>query len=171
MAEDNLWSELISTYLSNYSFQKGVRVHVLSTYDSSTLIVFSRTTLQDMMSNPNNSILYQVVSMNSTVYENTALPETGFHVGSVLSQIWSLVTLWRLLIALLVLGNLKNIPLIWHVGTSPLSNKVLHLTNFTVADHQCFQILYENTETENACYTRRTVQAFDYDYTCSIVGD
>ncbi|KAF8852928.1 hypothetical protein BDZ45DRAFT_599295 [Acephala macrosclerotiorum] len=35
--------------------------------------------------------------------------------GSILSQIWSLITIWRLLVALLVLGNLKNVPLIWHI--------------------------------------------------------
>ncbi|PMD45805.1 hypothetical protein L207DRAFT_410181, partial [Hyaloscypha variabilis F] len=33
-----------------------------------------------------------------------------------LSQIWSIITIWRLLALLLLLGNFKNIPLIWHAN-------------------------------------------------------
>ncbi|TVY36219.1 Uncharacterized protein LOCC1_G006452 [Lachnellula occidentalis] len=35
--------------------------------------------------------------------------------ADVLSYLWSFVTIWRLLVVLLVLGNLKNIPLMWHL--------------------------------------------------------
>ncbi|CZR52546.1 uncharacterized protein PAC_02423 [Phialocephala subalpina] len=66
----------------------------------------------------NNTILYQVAApMNSSPYEMSTLPpsDSSMTLGSVLSQIWSLITIWRLLVALLVLGNLKNFPFIWHI--------------------------------------------------------
>ncbi|KUJ13536.1 uncharacterized protein LY89DRAFT_591482 [Mollisia scopiformis] len=50
---------------------------------------------------------------NSSQYESLSPP--GNDVPSVLSQIWSLITIWRLLVAFLLIGNIKNIPLIWHM--------------------------------------------------------
>jgi len=53
---------------------------------------------------------------NSSQYESlTSPPQAGSHLGSILSQLWSLITIWRLLVVLLLLGNIKNIPFIWHM--------------------------------------------------------
>lgn len=84
------------------------------------------------MSNLNNTIVYQVsVPSNSSQYQSLSPPTTD--VQSVLSQIWSLITIWRLLVAFLLIGNIKNIPLIWHVGTS------LHRRAFSIWQdfHRC----------------------------------
>ncbi|KAH8687405.1 hypothetical protein BGZ60DRAFT_362596 [Tricladium varicosporioides] len=40
---------------------------------------------------------------------------SNFAVKDALAVIWSLITIWRVLIIFLLLGNLKNIPLIWHL--------------------------------------------------------
>jgi hypothetical protein len=73
-----------------------------------------------VMSDPNNSVLYQVsVPMNSSGFTSSdSGAASGIHFGDVLSQIWSLITIGRLLVLLLVVGNLKNVPLIWHVRIS-----------------------------------------------------
>jgi hypothetical protein len=78
----------------------------------------SQLGMHPVMSDLNNTVVYQVsVPGNSSVYEtSSSTSPSGFHVGTVLSQVWSLITLWRLLVLCLVIGNLKNIPLIWHVS-------------------------------------------------------
>ncbi|KAH6682811.1 hypothetical protein B0J14DRAFT_468207 [Halenospora varia] len=46
----------------------------------------------------------------------SSLPhQSSFGVRDVFAAIWSLITIWRVLIIVLLLGNLKNIPLIWHL--------------------------------------------------------
>ncbi|PVH75903.1 hypothetical protein DL98DRAFT_643275 [Cadophora sp. DSE1049] len=68
------------------------------------------------MSTLNISALYQAPLLESTVCgdlgkSNLAVDSTW----SILSQLWPFVTIWRALLVLLLLGNLKNIPLIWHM--------------------------------------------------------
>ncbi|TVY53128.1 Uncharacterized protein LCER1_G006749 [Lachnellula cervina] len=65
----------------------------------------------------NNSVPYQV----SVPYLSLNGSDTAKSLGrsiqpaDILSYLWSFVTIWRLLVVLLVLGNLKNIPLMWHL--------------------------------------------------------
>lgn len=37
---------------------------------------------------------------------------------NILQQLVSLISLWRVIVFLLVLGNVKNLPMIWHVSIS-----------------------------------------------------
>ena len=65
----------------------------------------------------NDTVLYEVTSftMNSSGYGRSTSPQPAWSLGDTLSFIWSMITIWRILVLLLVAGNLKNIPLIWHV--------------------------------------------------------
>ncbi|KAG4434891.1 hypothetical protein IFR05_009621 [Cadophora sp. M221] len=69
------------------------------------------------MSNLNSSVLYQApVLLNSSScggFGNSR--QVGNTAWSTLSQIWSFITIWRVLVLFLFLGSLKNIPLIWHL--------------------------------------------------------
>ncbi|TVY87908.1 Uncharacterized protein LAWI1_G005961, partial [Lachnellula willkommii] len=65
----------------------------------------------------NNSVPYQVSVPYLSVNGSDVSQSLGRHFqpADVLSYLWSFVTIWRLLVVLLVLGNLKNIPLMWHL--------------------------------------------------------
>ncbi|TVY16113.1 Uncharacterized protein LARI1_G005841 [Lachnellula arida] len=65
----------------------------------------------------NNSVPYQVSVPYLSVNGSDVSKSLGrdFQPADVLSYLWSFVTIWRLLVVLLVLGNLKNIPLMWHL--------------------------------------------------------
>ncbi|CZT10054.1 hypothetical protein WAI453_006401 [Rhynchosporium graminicola] len=69
------------------------------------------------MSNIRTFDLYQSpVLLNSTALNNLGnLSLAGSIASSILSQIWSFITIWKVLVVLLLLGNLKNIPLMWHL--------------------------------------------------------
>ncbi|KAL2072956.1 hypothetical protein VTL71DRAFT_10280 [Oculimacula yallundae] len=69
------------------------------------------------MSNFTTSDLYQSsVLLNSTSYGDLGgLSLASSTATSILSQIWSFITIWKVLVVILLLGNLKNIPLIWHL--------------------------------------------------------
>jgi hypothetical protein len=74
------------------------------------------------MSNLDISGLYEVHDVvqgaNSTL-QCSALdraPTTTFYDAA--SQLVSSFSLWRVIVLLLVLGNVKNLPLIWHVSIS-----------------------------------------------------
>ena len=54
------------------------------------------------------------------MYSSFDIPVAGEPVTQSLSQALTLSTLWKLLFVLLLLGNLKNLPLVWHVSTSAL---------------------------------------------------
>ena len=66
----------------------------------------------------NNSVPYQVCVPYLSLNGSDASKSLGrsIQLADVPSYLWSFVTIWRLLVALLVLGNLKNIPLMWHVS-------------------------------------------------------
>ena len=64
-----------------------------------------------------------LVNMNS--YSSFDIPHTGESLAQSLSQALTLSTLWKLLFVLLLLGNLKNLPFVWHVSTSSLGR--LHI--------------------------------------------
>ena len=78
----------------------------------------SFTVTRTIMSEFNGSILFQVpVPVNANGYANSSLPSASSSFpASILSQIWSIITIWRVLALLLLLGNFKNIPLIWHAS-------------------------------------------------------
>jgi hypothetical protein len=80
------------------------------------------------MSDFNNSIVFQVsVPANASGYAPSSLPnESGSLPGSILSQIWSILTIWRLLVLLLLVGNVKNIPLIWHASIQSNENVYIY---------------------------------------------
>ncbi|TVY41975.1 Uncharacterized protein LSUB1_G002434 [Lachnellula subtilissima] len=65
----------------------------------------------------NNSVPYQVCVPYLSLDGSDASKSVSRSIqpADVLSYFWSFVTIWRLLVALLVLGNLKNIPLMWHL--------------------------------------------------------
>jgi len=84
----------------------------------------SFTDTRTIMSEFNNSILFQVsIPVNESGYATSSLPnESSSFPATVLSQIWSIITIWRLLVLLLLLGNFKNIPLIWHASIQSNGN-------------------------------------------------
>ncbi|KAH7357259.1 hypothetical protein BKA65DRAFT_496527 [Rhexocercosporidium sp. MPI-PUGE-AT-0058] len=69
------------------------------------------------MSNLNNSLLYQSsVLLNSSASGSLGNSNlAASNAWSILAQIWSFITLWRILVIILLVGNLKNVPLIWHL--------------------------------------------------------
>jgi hypothetical protein len=71
-----------------------------------------------VMAELNNSVVYQVFapSVSQCGCSTAQLPSSTLQPGDLVSQIWSHFTIWRLLVVLLILGNLKNVPLIWHVS-------------------------------------------------------
>lgn len=74
------------------------------------------------MSNFDISGLYEVHDVaqaaNSTLQCSALdyVPTTTFY--DTVSQLVSIFSLWRMVVLLLVLGNVKNLPLIWHVSIS-----------------------------------------------------
>lgn len=56
----------------------------------------------------------------SNMYPSFDIPPTGESLSQSLSQALTLSTLWKFLFVILLLGNLKNLPLVWHVSSSPL---------------------------------------------------
>jgi hypothetical protein len=73
--------------------------------------------IDSIMSNSNNSVIYRVVVPNNESMNAYSPTVSGFQFGGILAQIWSLITIWRLLVLFLVIGNLKNTALMWHVST------------------------------------------------------
>lgn len=78
------------------------------------------------MSDLDISGLYEVPSLVQTTY--LTLRPSFRHVstikfGGFLSQHVSFVSLWGLVVVLLVLGNMKSLPMIWHVS---ISDHLLH---------------------------------------------
>jgi hypothetical protein len=78
--------------------------------------------MQHVMSDLDVSGLYQVPDVVRTV--NSTLTTSSFSydparaILGFLLRLLPLVTVWRVVVLVLVLGNLKNIPLIWHVSIS-----------------------------------------------------
>lgn len=70
------------------------------------------------MSDLNFSIVYQVPEIDCSGLQASTPSQLSASVcPSLLSTLLSLITIWRVVVLLLVLGNIKNIPLIWHVST------------------------------------------------------
>lgn len=102
---------------------------------SSPLLHFNFLALPAMdpiMTTLNDTVIHQVIApMNSSVYQSSNPPTvSGFYFGGVLGQLWSLITIWRLIVLFLVLGNLKNVPLIWHVSCRQLHKDYKNLTEY-----------------------------------------
>jgi hypothetical protein len=81
--------------------------------------------MDSVIADLDKSGLYQtpvaVHAVNSTVQASTSPWAPGFDIGiflGLLSKLLSYITVWRLFVLVLVLGNLKNVPLIWHVSTT-----------------------------------------------------
>jgi ABC-type amino acid transport system permease subunit len=81
--------------------------------------------MDSVIADLDRSGLYQtpvaVHAVNSTIQASTCPWAPGFDIGillGLLSKVLSYITVWRLFIFVLVLGNLKNVPLIWHVSTT-----------------------------------------------------
>jgi hypothetical protein len=69
------------------------------------------------MSDLNNSVVYQAPAVDYSGFQASTPSQVSGSVSSgILYQLLSLITIWRVILLLLVLGNVKNIPLIWHVS-------------------------------------------------------
>lgn len=67
-------------------------------------------------------------NVNSTIQTSSFPYASVIILPDFLSQLISFITMWRVVVLLLVLGNLKNIPLIWHVSISQAASSILYLT-------------------------------------------
>jgi len=75
--------------------------------------------MHSAMSDLNNSVVYQVPAANCGGFQAlSAYQLSGSIYSSIVDNVLSFITIWRVLVLLLVLGNVKNIPLIWHVSIS-----------------------------------------------------
>jgi hypothetical protein len=71
------------------------------------------------MSNTNDSIPYQAPVLD--IYHTSDPTISWFSAfGSILLQLLSQITISRVIILVLVLGNIKNVPFIWHVSIPSL---------------------------------------------------
>lgn len=109
-----------------------------------------------------NSIHFQVsLPTNATLYHGSNLSSVpGIHFGDILTQILSLINIWRFLVVVLIVANFKNFPLIWHV--SYLSSS-MNFTNFSQAPYsQRFQIHLKDTKAEDSSYLQTYFSAYNH---------
>lgn len=101
------------------------------------------------MAELNNSVLYQVSepSISQCGCGGETLPRSGLQTAGLVAQIWSHFTILRLLVALIVLSNLKNVPLIWHVSKYLTAISITYSDENVATDCQCLQILSPDSET------------------------
>jgi hypothetical protein len=83
-----------------------------------------------IMSDLNNTLVHWTpVPLRSTVsMDSIVMSGASMNIIHVLSTVWSLITIWRLLVCLLIIGNLKNIPFLWHVSSPSCSSNFKYLT-------------------------------------------
>lgn len=71
------------------------------------------------MADMNNSVPYQTYTMISATSAMSISDQTlPLAFRDLVFYILSYITIWRVIVLLLVLGNVKNIPLIWHVSVT-----------------------------------------------------
>lgn len=75
-----------------------------------------------LMSDLDISRLYEVPvafqTANSTIQCPAFQHVSITTINSILQQIVSTISMWRVIVFLLVLGNVKNLPMVWHVSIS-----------------------------------------------------
>lgn len=121
----------------------------------------------------NNSVLYHVLEpARAAPLEKLGSYSILASVTTyILSAVWSQITIWRLLVLVLLLGNIKNIPLIWHVSTTVIRRRMQFLITSIVENCERFQILSAHTEAEGACHISATLSTTHNHHPCSNHGD
>lgn len=112
--EEQLYLDIFPPF---HQARSGILCSYLPTFRSNCWL-----SMHAAMSDPNNSVVYQVPAVDCSGFQaSTSSQVSGSVSPGVLPTLLSLITIWRVIILLLVLGNIKNIPLIWHVSAgSPL---------------------------------------------------
>jgi hypothetical protein len=85
------------------------------------------------MSDLNNSAVFEVPAVDCSRFQASTPSQIAGSISfNIIYQILSLITIWRVIILLLVLGNIKNIPLIWHVSIFLSTSSSEQLSNLFI---------------------------------------